>query len=215
MAKGRLSIYVNTDFLNDFSKTLTLTIEQIQFFTEHFRKEESFEFKTEDVEKFVDQFNFDPNNLAPISSVVKFILKYCIENNYTEEDIASELEQLATKVSKKLGKGKLNAFLDLFKISEDTFDKLSTSPYLNSIIPLLTSSTALFDLRTVFESDSDNIKTLKPVAIVRLEAIDDKENKQYFRFQIELESLKKIISFFEGYRNRLEKLDEINEKVSL
>ena len=216
MGKNKLSIYATDEFINDFKKLLSLSQNHLKLFKSTFKEDnESFNFDDSNlIEKYLSSAKIDIGTLTSISAVVKYIYKNILENSLSSKDVTSELKLLSEKSKTKLSDNKLNILVDLFFVSQNVIDKYNDSPYLRSVVPNLISTTALFDLRTVY-NESDEIKCLKPISVIRLETEDDKENKSQFRFQTDLQKLDKLIEFFKEYRDKLSKLEELSKQIKL
>ena len=214
MAKNKLAIYATDELINDFKKLLSLNISQLKSFKNSFKQGDKFDFNENFIDKYLKEVKIDINKLSSISAVVKYVYKYIIENSITSNEIDTELKLLADKSDIKLPENKLKILLDLFEVSDATIEEYSDSPYLHSVIPNLTSTVALFDLRAIYKgTDSKELKSFKPISVIRLGAVDDKDNKNYFRFQTDLQGLNKLIEYFEEYRDKLIQLEELSKKI--
>lgn len=214
MAKNKLAIYATEELINDFKKLLSLNHSQLKLFKDTFKKEESFDFDEDLIEKYLNDVKIDVKKFLSISAVVKYIYKYILKNSISSNEFKSELKLLSEKAESKLTDNKLKILVDLFYVSDNLLEEYADSPYLTSVIPNLSSTVALFDLRAIYKNpDSNEVKTLKPISIIRLETEDDKDNKDNFRFQTDLQGLDKFIEYLKTYRDKLSSLEELSKQI--
>jgi hypothetical protein len=215
MKKNSLSVLLSEDFEKDFKRLIQLEPSQLEIFTKAFKKEGSVQFDDEVINTFIESNKLDINIFSSIASVSKYLYKFVLENSFERDDIKNELLRIEQRFGIDVNEEKNNLLLNFFEIPKEVQDKYNTSPFINSIIPSISATAAIFNLRTIYKSVGANeIKSFVPIAIIRLSAEDDKENKKSFEFQTDLESLGKLHKFFEEYIAKLKVLEGLSKNIN-
>jgi len=210
----KLSLYLlaTEEFLKDFKTLCDLSTSQLKEFVTTIKSENDFDFSQSVIKILVKKIHIEPQKLISSTTVSKYLYKQVLQNELNKEEIKLELKLLAEKNGIKLSANKLSILTDFFNIPSTLRESHNKLPYKNSIIPLLSAVTPLFDLRAIFDdSDGKNdklkIKSFIPIVIIRITAEDDKENTKSFEFQTGLDGLDSFITMLQEYKKKLEAVD--------
>lgn len=216
--KLSLYLFATEEFIKDFKVLCELTPTQLKVFNDTFKLEDDIDFDEEKIKSVIEKLNVDVKKITNSVSVAKFIFKKVIEVDLTKEELKLELKTLAEKNGIKLIGKKLSTLVEFFDIPQQIRAKYSKIPYKKSIIPLLSTCTALFDIRAMYDDenkDNSKISSLFPIAIIRSIAKDDKDNIKSIEFQAGIEGLDNLLGWLKAYRERLLDLEKKIKQINL
>ena len=207
MSKQKIASVASDSLITDFKKLYSLKVDELNLFLESFKIKEEISFDDEIYESFLIKTNIDPSTVQSIYSVSNYLFESFIKHEYADDEISKELDKLVERAEIKKSAKKNEIIIKLLSHSENLKDKLRVREHITGILPFLQSTTGLFELRTIFDDDS-NIKSYQPIGIIKIKAVTTDEKIKSIDFQTDLDSLKKLIGFFQEYQKKLEVLDE-------
>jgi hypothetical protein len=213
MKKNTLALFASEELIKDFSKLIALKPNQLKEFIDTFKQEGRLDFDDDEIKNYIEKHSCDISVFSSIASSAKYIFRFVLENRLNNEETKIELLKLAEKAEIKMTKEKLTLLNVLFKVSKDIQDEYAISPYIGSIIPRLQSCTSVFDLRAIYKDDEPKNITFIPVALIRILAEDDKDNKKSIEFQTDIKSLEKLYKYFGEYIEKLKEMEKISKKI--
>ena len=213
-----IKLLASKAFFEDFSKLCKLTVKQIDLFANVFKSDDGFKFGDDEVKKFLVESDVQPETYSSIASLVKYLFDNALSKDVIFDDLFEKLVEYAKEKSINLSKTKANAIQRLFKFQTDIHAKHTSKQYLYGVLPSVKSVSAVQELRTIFHSSEENnkkIKELLPISLIRFILSDDQGTEKEFHFQANLETLNKLLDYFQDYKDKLEIITKFSKSCDI
>jgi len=202
------TILLGDEFLDDFKKLLSLSPEQIKEIGRLTDTEKGFDVSGEDLEEMNEVVKIDEKILSGIIPVSKYIYEKAREKTLSSNDVLSDLQMIAKKISIEIPKTQEEALRSLFERKKEYHRRERVDNYRRGIIPRLYSISLVCDWRAVFDENTNEFLEWIPVVIGRFRTVSDVDEKKEMTLQFDEESLAELREAIEEVLGQLSKVRE-------